>query len=157
MSVRFRLKYEPSFKEDSSSKMSEPEVLRKFNIRVHENDLELIKRLAELCGVSRAQAINTIIENVIFDFLNNLGREECSLLIQTADEINGVSAWDTPEKSWFSNIYSGSIQHDLNNDINCHPLSDLSSRSDFFMHLHGLIGKALPVLQKTKDAQEEAI
>lgn len=109
-----------------------PVRMKKFNLKLSNDDLNFIQFLANKDGNSRNKYLDKLIEDIIFDFLNSLEVEEYILLIKFADYLNGVNTEKNMDKSWISELYPSTIPYDLIQDHlhNQAPLNDLSERSD---------------------------
>lgn len=137
MTINIRLKNKSLFDKKESEKECTADLVKKFNIRIHAADLEVITRLGKLDGISRTQLIDKFINEIIYEFLKSLDSfEEYGLLIKAADKLNGVDPWVSPTKSWFSDMNRDAmlagIDHDLNNRIT-------SERSDLYRHMEKLL------------------
>lgn len=120
MKAIYRLKEKSFFSIKSVAKDGSQESLRKYNMRIHKADLQMIDELAKREGVSRSNLLNKLIYRIIENFLRSFDDfAEYTLLINTVDRINGVDALENPEGSWFSDIHNhamyAAIHHDLHN------------------------------------------
>ena len=113
----YQLKDTSGFLKTDNHPISKKEVLKQFNIRIHKVDLEMIQKIAEKNGVSRSYIVNEIIDDIIYDFLENLGSDSYTLLIRTADVINNVKPLEDPERSWFSNMHTHAMLDQIHKDI----------------------------------------
>lgn len=123
-------KYFKKVEEQSIPKV--PDEMRKFNLRLSNGDIDLIKFFSEKDGTSRNQEIDELIQSIIYDFLVSLDTDEYILLIKTADMLNNVNTWKNMDASWISNLYPSSVPYDqIDNDLhNQAEMNDLTERSE---------------------------
>ena len=121
-----------------------PDEMRKFNLRLSNGDVDLIKFLSERDGTSRNQEIDELIQAIIYDFLVSLDTEEYILLIKTADMLNNVNTWKNMDASWISNLYPSTVPYDqIDNDLhNQAEINDLTERSERYKTMFTILANS---------------
>ncbi len=90
---------------------------KKFNMRFHNLDLEIIDAIAKRDGTSRSQIINSFIEEILKTTLvdeSNFDVAEISYIAQKVDKISGKRNFSWLE--WFANYRLDSLGY-LENDV----------------------------------------
>lgn len=121
-----------------------PDEMRKFNLRLSNGDVDLIKFFSERDGTSRNQEIDELIQAIIYDFLVSLDTEEYILLIKTADMLNNVNTWKNMDASWISNLYPSTVPYDqIDNDLhNQAEINDLTERSERYKTMFTILANS---------------
>lgn len=90
-------------REPSADFLAAPPPERKFNLRIKQEDLDLLDALAKRRGVTRSSLINRLLHDILLEELLSIPEEEIDLRVLIAQTADERAACDETQRPWILN------------------------------------------------------